>query len=467
MRRAAALACAAFACALGAPPAHAIDVTRAPDATGVSINGLFDSQGRLQPHAPAHAELIAASGIRFARADALWSLAEPRAPILGIRTYSWGRLDDAVGFLAAYGLRMLPVLAYSTPWATSVPREHHAPPRDDADYTAYAAAFARRYGRGGEFWAERPDLTERAVTAYHVWNEPNLGHFWRPKPDAARYARMYRATRDAIRAVDPAAAVVLGGLSAHGDDYAEELYAAEPALRGNVDVVAYHPYGATPEHALKQVRSMRATLDRVGELAVPLWITEIGWPTQGRGDLPLAVPDRTRAGNLSLVTDALLGSNCDVDAVSAFQWVSSERNPDRDEDWLGIYRRDGSPTETGVAYREAVARNAARAGRTERALRLCGGSQRGGSFAKPLKLGLSVRSARGRCFAATATYRRRPVNGVGVTFTAGRTGARGRTGVDGTVQRCLPPAARGRRLAAAARVLDVAASATVHRRVAR
>ncbi|HEX8053415.1 MAG TPA: hypothetical protein VF517_10515, partial [Thermoleophilaceae bacterium] len=345
-----------------------------------------------------------------------------------------------------------------------VPNDDHAPPVDDVDYSAYAEAFARRYGRGGEFWAAHPELPPLPVTAYHVWNEPDLAHFWRPEPDAPRYARLYKAARAAIKRADPNAAVVLGGLSPLADGFVEKLYAAEPSLRGNVDVLAYHPYGASPEHVLKQVRRMRATLDGLGETAVPLWITEIGWPTQGRGGLPQAIPDRTRAGNVSLLTDTLLGSNCHVDVAAAYQWVAAERDPGFDEHWMGIYHQDGTPTETGVAYGESVARNAALAG-PHPALGLCTGRDRGGAAAKPLKLGLDVHATGSRCFEAGATYRRRPVNGVEVTFAAGSIVKRTDTSTAGVARRCLPRAAAGRALRASARLLDVAASATARRRV--
>jgi hypothetical protein len=462
--RAAAALAAALALVALAVPAHAAEVTRSPEATAISINGLFQHTGAMLPNASKHAGLIAGSGIRTARADAFWPWAEPRAPFLGMRSYTWRSFDDAVGLLAANDLRLLPELAYSTLWSTTVPGDDHAPPVNDADYAAYAGAFARRFGRGGEFWSAHPELPALPVTAYHVWNEPNLQHFWRPQPDAARYARLYRAAREAIKRSDPDATVVLGGLSPLADSFVESAYAAEPALRGNVDALAYHPYGATPAHVLKQVRRMRSTLDGLGEGAVPLWITELGWPTQGKGGLPSPLPDRTRAGNVSLLTDALLGSNCDVDVVAAYQWVAAEREAGFDEHWMGIYRHDGTPTETGVAYRESVARNAALAG-PRPALGLCEGASRGGAGAPPLELGLGLRATGKRCFDATVTYRGRPVNGVVVTFAAGPHSKNASTSSTGVAKRCLPRAAAGRRLKATARLLDVAASGTARGRV--
>ena len=51
-----------------------------------------------------------------------------------------------------------------------------------------------------------PELPALPVVAYEIWNEPNGGWFWLPRPDPARYADMYIRARAAIKGVDPAAA---------------------------------------------------------------------------------------------------------------------------------------------------------------------------------------------------------------------------------------------------------------------
>lgn len=461
---------AALATALGATalaaPAHGAEVTASPDAISVSVNGFTDHHGTLRPNAAEHARLIREAGIAAGRTDAFWQWVEPEAPFLGLRNYDWRDFDALASLLAENEIRWLPVLAYSTFWSTSVPDTDHAPPVADADYLAYAEAFARRYGRTGTFWAERGGLPQRPVTAYEVWNEPNLAHFWLPKPDAGRYARLYASTREALRRADPQATAVMAGMFAYAFDYVQAMYAAEPALRGNVDVFAYHPYGPDAEHVLKLVRRMREVLDGLGESAVPMWITELGWATQGTGALP-RLPDATRSGNLSLTTDAMLGSNCDVTLVNAYTWVTPETDPDHDDQWLGIYRADGTPTQAGHAYREAAARNAsAAAGGARPALGLCRGGQRNaGPAARPLKLGIGLRGAGRRCFEAAVSYRGRPLNGIDVTFTAGGRAARVKTNVDGVARRCPGRAAVGRQLTASARLLDVAASRSTAVRV--
>jgi hypothetical protein len=429
-----------------ATPAHAAKVRRSVDAVGVGVNGILDRNGYPISIADDHVQLAGSSGIRLGRTDAFWAWAEPNSPRNGRHRYDWSRLDNAPELLAADGIRWLPILDYSTYWAATVPGNDKTPPTSDADYAAYADAFARRYGRGGSFWAEHPELPTLPVTAYEIWNEPNLHVFWQPTPDPKRYASMYAAARDAIKRVDPKAAVLVGGLAPYADSYVKQMYAARPDLHGKVDAVAYHPYGPDADLVLRLVRKLRGTLDDLGEADVPLWITEVGWPTQGTGGLSAtALPDATRAGNLSLVADALLGSNCAVETITPYTWATPESDPGHDEMWLGIFHPNMEPTEAGDAYLAAVARNAKAArGDAQLAVELC--HDRGSKFAKPLKLGVAVKRTTA-CREATVTYRGRPLNGVAVDFGDKRAD----TGGDGIARVCGSTTG-----AVTARVLDVA-----------
>ncbi|HVL96604.1 MAG TPA: hypothetical protein VM266_12155, partial [Solirubrobacteraceae bacterium] len=62
------------------------------------------------------------------------------------------------------------------------------------------------------------------VAAWQVWNEPNAGVFWIGGPEPARYSALLKAAYPRIKAADPAAIVVTGGL-VHNDFYfVESLY---------------------------------------------------------------------------------------------------------------------------------------------------------------------------------------------------------------------------------------------------
>src|SRR3954449_8117124 len=196
-----------------APAADARAQASSATTFGVSVNRVFnDDFTPARWSAPLQA--VHDAGIRQARSDAFWMWAEPGAPATdGTRHYTWSKLDAEAGALAAHGLRWLPILDYSATWAASDASDYHSPPRDLADYADYASAFAKRYGRGGTYWAQH-SAGAQPVATYEIWNEPNGAWFWRPAPDAATYADMYLGARAAIKAVDPQARVVVGGLVA-------------------------------------------------------------------------------------------------------------------------------------------------------------------------------------------------------------------------------------------------------------
>jgi hypothetical protein len=302
-----------------------------------------------------HLQAVSASGIRQARTDAFWMWAEPLAPQNGVHTYEWGRHDAVAGALTAHGLRWLPILDYSAHWAASVPSDYHSPPADMADYAAYAGEFARRYGRTGTYWADHP-VGALPVTTYEVWNEPNGSWFWQPHPDAAAYADMYLRARAAIKAVDPDATVVIGGLVADAS-FVDAMYAARPDLRGNVDAVGWHPYAPTVNGAVGTVKALRKALERAGDPAVPIHLTEVGWPTSGKGSNDeIVIGEEARAAALEATVDTLARSDCGIEQVIPYTWTTPERDPEDMEDWYGLRHPDGSSTRSSDAFARVVAR---------------------------------------------------------------------------------------------------------------
>lgn len=135
-------------------------------AIGTNMSDIFN---RLiiadRPAAEASLDAAQAAGVRLVRTDALWEFSEPKPPRNGLHTYDW-RFDDRIATeLARRGIRWEPIIAYSPAWAATDARFPHSPPRSTAEYAAYAAAFARRYGTGGELWRAHPELPQLWVTS--------------------------------------------------------------------------------------------------------------------------------------------------------------------------------------------------------------------------------------------------------------------------------------------------------------
>jgi hypothetical protein len=230
----------------------------------------------------------------------------------------------------------------------SPPTANHVP-----DYAAFAGALTRRYGPGGRFWKLHPRLRRLPVQDYEIWNEPNVERFWPDQSYAPeRLARMYVASRRQIKAVDPAARVVVGGLSAIGvGQFMQRMLRARPDLAGNVDAVAFHPYGGGPSGGLEttyaRIRTLRSALDRLFPGAsVPIEITETGWAARW-------VPESWRSRRLRRLALELPRSNCNVTRFMVHTWTSTESGSSP-EAWFGIAHPGGRLTASGRGFRAAV-----------------------------------------------------------------------------------------------------------------
>lgn len=298
---------------------------------------------------------MSAGGLQLVRSDARWSVVEPSPPTAGGHRYQWSTYDPVVQALAQHGLRWYPVLHDSPTWAAVGAGDVSPATAHLGDFAAFAAALAARYGHGGSFWESHPSLSPLPVTDYEIWNEENSSVFWQSQADAPeRYADLYAASRQAIKGVDPAARVVVGGLALDNPpDVSDELqflarmFAHRPDLRGAVDGVGLHPYQASVGDTYARIARVRQAIDQLAGPGVPIDVTEVGWTTT-------TVPDAARAADLSALATTLPRSDCGIDRLLPYAWTTRESDPSNSEDWFGIWNADGSPKPSGLAYVNAV-----------------------------------------------------------------------------------------------------------------
>lgn len=331
---------------------------------GVSLNAAFTP-----PFAHRREQLVASAashGVRLARSDAFWEGAEPLTPSVFSRlegsAYDWHDNDVVAGTLARHGIRWWPVLDYAPRWALRPPSMLHAPPRDPRQYARYAAAFARRYGRGGDFWRENPRLTPQPVAEYEIWNEPDSSHFWKPRAEPGRYLDLYLRARAAIKAVDPLARVVVGGLTPN-PGFVAAMLRSRPAAVGHIDAVGLHPYARTLAGVLEHVRSMRATLDRLGESFTPLELTEVGWQDRPR-DARYYAPPGEKADDVAAALQWLPTTDCGIGSVLVFAWTTPQEDPRGIDDWYGLQPPAGGETPSTRAVARSLSLTPARPGTT-------------------------------------------------------------------------------------------------------
>lgn len=227
------------------------------------------------------------TGIRWVRVNWSWKDFQQQAG-----PFIYDQFDLAASKAAEYGIHLLPILTAVPAWASTAPpdliaeRGNLAPvdryrPRDMDEWLTYVRTVVERYdGDGLDDAPGSPRLTH-----WEVWNEPNLALFWPPASDADEYLGLLKATYEAVKAADPTALVVLGGLSgsgvnAEGTGYLQQLYALGSAAY--FDVVSVHLYihPAIEDNIARLGAALAGTrrlMDEQGDADVPLWLTEIGW----------------------------------------------------------------------------------------------------------------------------------------------------------------------------------------------
>ncbi len=237
--------------------------------TGVVVNG----PSGLSPESDGQ---LAGLGVGWVRGFVPWTVFEPNQ----------GHLNEPqIGALEA-GLNALPkgtkviLDVVNTPQWESGSANPVMPPRDPADFAHFLGALSKRLAG--------------KVDAWEIWNEEDDSLWWASGPDPGAYTALLKAAYPAIKASDPGAKVVLGGLTGNDYEYLSQVYA--DGGKGSFDAVAVHtdticdvasPYeilrnGRTDQRinrwSFLGYRTVHETMLANGDNS-PIWMTELGWST--------------------------------------------------------------------------------------------------------------------------------------------------------------------------------------------
>lgn len=260
-------------------------------------------------------------GVTWVRLLLGWQDLEPQPGV-----FQWEAADRLLTAALERGLRPLVVLTGVPPWAGPEP----GGPLDEAGQEAFArllAAAARRYG-------------PRGVKHWELFNEPDNGDFarrwlggsWGRAPEA--YAALLRRAYPALKAADPTAHLVMGGLALDwftDDDlhphrpgpFVRDFLDRVLAAGGGVffDIANFHyypnfrprwePHG---RDIMGKAAFLRRTLAAYG-VSKPVLCTEIGaWVDPDRGG--------SRDGQATYAVQAMVrGMAADLQAVIWFNLV--------------------------------------------------------------------------------------------------------------------------------------------------
>ena len=255
------------------------------------------------------------------RADQLSDMQDLGVTLLR-QTFDWGRieqrpgrfdfsyLDSFVGDAARHGIRVMPVLFGEPPFYSRRPAGNKAhgtyAPRGPASFARFARAAVKRYGPRGSYWDSHPTVLRRPIRVWQIWNEPNLKVYWLPRPSAASYVNLLKATARSIRKLDPGAEVVTAGIpqSEHGVGLRTYVGAMLRAGAGPYfDSLAVNAYATTGAGVVNFLRGMRRYLDVHGAPMTSLRATEMGWSDAG----PPSAFASTPQGQAARIKSAILG----------------------------------------------------------------------------------------------------------------------------------------------------------------
>lgn len=234
--------------------------------------------------------LLTGAGFGWARQWISWESVEFTQGV-----YDWKVLDEVVAAATRHNVKLQIVFLRSPQWAGA----NGGIPRDKELYAKALTAMAQRYkGR---------------IAAYEIWNEANLAGETGGKVNVAEYVELLKVAFPAVKATDPGAFVLFGGLTPTGTNdpaiamedttFLQQAYAYNGGeVRRYFDVLGVHPGGMnnppetlwpdTPgpgpgffEHRsfyFRRVEDIRRVMEEAGDGEKQIWLTEFGWTTKNQ-----------------------------------------------------------------------------------------------------------------------------------------------------------------------------------------
>ncbi len=206
-------------------------------------------------------------------------------------------IDNIVDQFAASDVKILLVVAKAPEWALDPTGNQFL--SDYAQFTELMQFVSQRYAG--------------KVQAWEIWNEQNLAHEVNNNVRVADYVELLKAGFTGVRAGDPNALVVFGGLTPNGvndptiaiDDleYLTQIYQYQGGeIAQYFDVMGMHVssthnppdtmwpdnpsdeegYNDDESFYFRRAEQLREVMVANGDSAKPTWITEFGWTTENQ-----------------------------------------------------------------------------------------------------------------------------------------------------------------------------------------
>ncbi len=211
-------------------------------------------------------KLVKELGLDKLRVSFSWSNYEPQRGRFA--NLDW--LRQFVDLAHEYEIELMPYLCYGPAWAMAH-GDWHNPPGDIEDWYNFV------YRMVSEFKDD--------INVWELWNEQDMSMWF--SGTLEEYAEVLRVGAEAVRAANPDATVLMGGITWPNDKYVE--FFLDLGLSSSFDVVPVHSYHESWNTAAVE-SYLTAWGSPFGDIAnvlatkgdgQPIWMNEIGYPTIG------------------------------------------------------------------------------------------------------------------------------------------------------------------------------------------
>lgn len=275
-----------------------------------------------------HFNLIQDTQSSWVRNGIDWSVVEPEN--VEPSQFKWSTADRIVQGATDNCINMIITIAGTPTWATT--GNQHSPFKTEYldDFVEFVRALVERYD--GDDIDDAPG--GMVVNYWEFYNEPDgmstfTGGGW--GNDAARYAQMLKEVYPVVKAANPNAQVVFGGLAydnftSNGGLFVREFFdnvlAADAGDYFDMMNVHYYPFSShrrtwtqgNSSGLVEKIADIEKTMSNHG-VDKPLMVTEIGWHSGGSNSNP-SNEDYQSRHIVQLFTQSMA-----ADAVAAIWWT--------------------------------------------------------------------------------------------------------------------------------------------------
>lgn len=269
-------------------------------------------------------------GVDVVRDGVDWNSLQPTE-----QTWTFGRMDKIVNDLAARGVELQPLLAFSAKWASTGRTDtgdwhdwNNRAPRIEP-FNAYATAMVNRY--------------KDRIGHWEIWNEPEIA-FWLSTP--AEYVELFNSASAAIKKADPNAKVLNGGFAMErrppNMNFLPEFLAGADTTHW--DIWAFHDYNTFGQMIARERLSRRYYESK--NLTIPIWINEGGFNMLTRGG------EAAQAVNLAKKMAA--APSMGIEAYMWYDLIDDGDEPLDPEHHFGLLNRNFKPKPAFIAYQHLI-----------------------------------------------------------------------------------------------------------------